>query len=196
MAKKIICKQCKKEIKVAEGYKYKGDKICAQCKSDAIPYSIPDYDSGSVESGSQGSSITKCAGCKKLFENTATGDAFTYKGKNYCKTCYENKIRQETPLSKCSKCGSQYQNYGVTFVNDYHGKDPSIYKGKKLCPKCYAIAQHDDTIAGSNAYRAKLIADKARATKRQLIKPSPKSHFQGLAEDHRRIVRLLKEQNR
>jgi hypothetical protein len=101
------------------------------------------------------------------------GSARYYKGETYCDICYENKRRKDMPKQKCSKCDSEYEQ-NVDFYNSKLNVNPNnIYKGKNLCPQCFAIQQHDDASNASKAYRAKLESEKKQSVP---IKQLPESN--------------------
>lgn len=191
MAKKITCKKCKKEIKVFGKYKYKGNNICSQCKSDAVGYTIPGYDSGSVDSDYQGSPIHECSKCKRLMG----GNVIWEDDKPYCQMCSEDEKRRKAKKIKCSKCGNEFAPVITTNGDDsIYNYGTSAFRGR-LCPRCIAIEKHNDVVSAGRSLRKKIGLDKGKAEKRKSIKPSPKSRFQSIIEDRKRVIQLIKERN-
>lgn len=90
-----------------------------------------------------------CETCKLNYEISLAADSRKYKDKYYCNTHWEDAIRKDEASIKCQRCNSEAS---ASFMKTYHGK--------KICPRCFAIQQHDDIVNASKAYRKKIASMK------------------------------------
>lgn len=143
-----------------------------QQATQSIPEWLIDTTNLNLPSDKIVATVAKCSTCGKIMAGGGTvclnektissmaGSARYYNDKIYCDMCYENEYRKNIPIQKCSKCDSEYEQNIDYYSQRLNVNTTNIYKGKNLCPHCYAIQQHDNTLEASRAYREKLASVK------------------------------------